>query len=206
MGIEERKRKEKLDRHNSILKAAEKIMLIGGLHALNMDRVAQESELAKGTLYIYFKNKEEILAELSLKARNLLFQEFEKALQTQPTSLEKIKAILETNYHFHKKYPLYYDLVSLYEINNQFTETPELQASSYKITQLIISLVENAQRDGSLRDGIDPMLFSMAIWGMTVGIIQFIKVRGPLIQKFHDIEEQDVLKAYLDLLENGYKN
>ena len=205
MGVEERKRKEKLDRHNAILMAAEKIMQEGGLHSLNMDRVAQESQLAKGTLYLYFKSKEEILAELSLKSRNLLFVEFDTAVQRETDPIRQIRSLLEANYHFHKKFPLYYDLVSLYELNNQLVESPELQAASYRITELVIGIANNAKRIGSLKDEVDPLLFSMALWGMTVGMIQFIKVRGPIILKYQGITERQIIDGYLDLLESGYK-
>ena len=56
-------------RHQYILDVAEQLMREKGLYALHMDEVAQRSGLAKGTLYLYFKSKEEILAALTLKAQ-----------------------------------------------------------------------------------------------------------------------------------------
>jgi TetR/AcrR family transcriptional regulator len=52
-----RKQKEKQNRRGDILKAAEKVMLANGLHGLNIDLIATETQLAKGTIYLYFKSK-----------------------------------------------------------------------------------------------------------------------------------------------------
>ncbi len=87
MEVKGRKQKEKQERYNAILEASEKIMQAGGLYALNMDLVAKETQLAKGTLYLYFKNKEEILAALSLKSRNLLLDYFTKAIKKKKNQL-----------------------------------------------------------------------------------------------------------------------
>ena len=48
MAIEDRKLKEKLNRYNAILSAAEEIMKTSGVNGLNMDLVAKKTELAKG--------------------------------------------------------------------------------------------------------------------------------------------------------------
>jgi len=56
-------RKKALDAftRQSILDAAVDLLTRDGIQGLTMDRVATEAGVAKGTLYVYFKNKEEIL-------------------------------------------------------------------------------------------------------------------------------------------------
>jgi AcrR family transcriptional regulator len=203
MEVKDRKQREKQERYNAILEASEKIMQADGLYGLNMDLVAKETQLAKGTLYLYFKNKEEILAALSLKSRNLLFGYFTKAIKKSKEPIEQLKAIIVANYNFFKKYPLYFELVSLYEINNKLTETPELQQSSYKITQMIVELAQKAKDNKTLNPSIDPMNFSICLWGMTVGMIQLIKVRGAIIRQYQGISEKDILASFVQIVENG---
>ena len=57
MGIQERKEREKLQRREDIIDAAEKVFFKKDLDSATMDDVANEAELSKGTLYIYFKSK-----------------------------------------------------------------------------------------------------------------------------------------------------
>ncbi len=205
MSIEDRKFKEKQERHNAILNAAEKIMLEHGLYGLNMDLVAKETQLAKGTLYLYFKNKEDILAELSLKSRQLLLNEFKEATINISSPIEKIKAIILSNFNFYKKKPLYSELVSLYEINKQLTETLELQNASMDITKLVLAITEQAKIEGTLNSELDPMLFTISIWGMTTGMVQLLKVRGQFIEKYQGITEKQILSSYLSIIENGFR-
>lgn len=205
MEVKSRKQKEKQERYNAILEASEKIMQADGLYGLNMDLVAKETQLAKGTLYLYFKNKEEILAALSLKSRNLLFDEFAKSIKKSKEPIEQLKTIIVANYNFFKKYPLYFELVSLYEINNKLTETQELQQSSNKITQMIVEIAQKAKDNKTLNPSIDPMNFSICLWGMTVGMIQLIKVRGAIIKKFQDISEKEILSSFVQIVENGVR-
>ena len=60
MGIAERKERERLVRREQILEAAYQLFHETGFSAATMDQIAERAELAKGTLYLYFKSKEEV--------------------------------------------------------------------------------------------------------------------------------------------------
>ena len=60
MTIIERKEREKQERYRDILSAAEIIFARDGFSATTMDTIAEEAELSKGTLYLYFKTKEQL--------------------------------------------------------------------------------------------------------------------------------------------------
>ena len=141
MSTKDRKLLEKENRRESILSAAENIMSTHGIHGLSIDLIANETQLAKGTIYLYFKSKEEILSILSVKARKLLFIEFQKIQKKDIPHIEQVKELVHTNYAFYKKKPMYYDLMSLYEVNNTLTETEEMHESGQEISNLIIDIV-----------------------------------------------------------------
>ena len=205
MSTKDRKLLEKENRRESILAAAESVMSSHGIHGLSIDLIANETQLAKGTIYLYFKSKEEILSFLSVKARKLLLKEFQKITEKELTPIEKIKELVYTNYSFYKKEPLYYDLVSLYEVNNTLTETEEMHESGQDISNLITGIITQAKEDGSLNPNINPMYFSFCMWGMTVGVFQLIKVRGTLMNEKMNISEKDLLNTFMECLENGIR-
>jgi TetR/AcrR family transcriptional regulator len=205
MSTKSRKEREKENRREDILKAAENIMLAKGLHGLSIDLVAQETELAKGTIYLYFKSKEEILGVLSFKARVLLFKEFQKIEKSKDSNIEKLRAIARCNFAFYKKNPLHYDLLSLYEANHNLTETDDLYSSSADISELVCGIATKAQAEGTLNSKINPLHFTMCLWGMTVGVLQLLKVRGNILNEKMNIVEEDILNTYMELLENGMK-
>lgn len=206
MSTKERKLKEKENRRLQILNAAELIMYKNGLHSLNIDLIAQYTQLAKGTIYLYFKSKEEILSTLTIKARLLLLEEFKKIAINDQKDIDKIKSCIKMNYDFYKKYPLYYDLVSLYEANHTVTETHEMYQSSEDITKTVVIMASNAQANGDLNANIDIKAFTMCLWASTVGILQLMKVRGSLINEKMGVSESDILDNYIKIMFEGILN
>lgn len=67
MGIQERKEREKERRRQQIIVAAKRVFSDKGFSKATMEDIAKEAELSPGTLYLYFKNKEELYASLSLR-------------------------------------------------------------------------------------------------------------------------------------------
>jgi TetR/AcrR family transcriptional regulator len=205
MSTTERKNIEKENRRQVILDAAVTVMKSHGLHGLSIDLIAQETNLAKGTIYLYFKNKEEILSILTIRARTLLIKDFQKIEKNKESNIEQLKSILKSNYLFYKKNPLYYDLVSLYEVNNRMTETEEMQQSGEKIMKIVVGIAGKAREEGTLNPKISPVILAMSLWGMAVGMLQLIKVRGAIMKEKLNISEKDLLNSFIQLLENGVK-
>lgn len=205
MSTKIRKEQEKENRRQVILDAAESIMQTNGVYGLNIDMIASETQLAKGTIYLYFKSKEEILATLSLKGRVLLLKAFQQEVEKHDSPIDKLKAIVQAAYIFYKQNPLLNDLVSLYEANNQLVETAELQNASDNITKLVVEIAQKAKDDGLLNPNIVPLHFTVCLWGMTVGMTQLMKVRGRIFEENSNIFEQDLLESYAQILENGMK-
>lgn len=67
MGIQERKRREREERRREIMNAARKVFSLNGFSKTTMEDIAREAELSPGTLYLYFKNKDELYASLSVE-------------------------------------------------------------------------------------------------------------------------------------------
>ena len=67
MGIAERKEREKQQRKEEIIQAAESVFYSLGLDQATMDDIAAKAELSKGTLYLYFRSKEDLFFEVEKK-------------------------------------------------------------------------------------------------------------------------------------------
>ncbi|MDA7950753.1 MAG: TetR/AcrR family transcriptional regulator, partial [Pirellulaceae bacterium] len=65
MGVQERRQREFQQREDQILLSARKILANQGYLGLNMDKIADEIEYAKGTVYQHFSCKEEIIIALA---------------------------------------------------------------------------------------------------------------------------------------------
>ena len=85
---------DKQERHQAILDAAERLLLRAPDRIPNVADVADEAGLAKGTVYLYFPSKEELL--LALHERNLdaFFSALDTLLEApRPVTLDDLLAI-----------------------------------------------------------------------------------------------------------------
>ncbi len=78
-----RRQREREQRYYSILNTAEALFVSEGYHSASMEQIAESAEVSVGTLYFYFKNKEDLLLklldEIAYFLRNLMGREYEKA-------------------------------------------------------------------------------------------------------------------------------
>lgn len=206
MSTDARKKNEKAKRKKEISNAALYIMQENGLHGLNIELIAKQTQLAKGTIYLYFRNKEEILSDLSNTARKLLLKEFKKAAQLSDNPVEQLKEIIKSNFKFYKEMPIYSDLVSLYEENNALIETDEMFQSSMAITKFVISIIEKGQSENLIEKNINALDFSMVMWGMTTGMVQLIKLRGELMKDKMNLDTDEIVHLFVSTFENGIRS
>ncbi|MCX6566175.1 MAG: helix-turn-helix domain containing protein [Candidatus Aminicenantes bacterium] len=94
MGVKERREREEQTRLDVILGAAEKVFSEQGYYHTRMDDIAEAAELAKGTLYYYFKSKDEIFFHILEREIGRIIAEIKRRLPEQATLLQAVEAEL----------------------------------------------------------------------------------------------------------------
>lgn len=128
-----------------------------------MNDIAQEAEMARGTLYQYFKNKDDIYAAIALRAALMIKEKFQNLLSDDTTGIEKIRGICRFYYDFYKEHPGYYQAYyhsGMFEIDG--SKTLKKMQKIRKISfQGAVDAVKDGIKDGSLREGIDPVVTTL---------------------------------------------
>lgn len=179
-----KKEAQKESKYHAILDAAEAVMHEEGLASLSINKVARKAGVAKGTVYLYFEDKEEIIGSLAVKARRLLLDYFKKYIEAQTDPIEKIKAIFWADYHYLKEQHGYHQLITFYEQNTGLKETGELANTGQAISMYIKDVIEDAINQKAIRQDIDSGALSFMFWGMSVGIIQLVETRHEQLKQF----------------------
>ncbi len=112
MGVRERKERERQQRRFDILESARAAFAKYGLEQTSMDRIAQEAELAKGTLYLYFKNRDELLMALLVHDFSQLIDEIEATIALRETPQEQLIAIPGCFYEFSCNNEVFYKMIT----------------------------------------------------------------------------------------------
>jgi AcrR family transcriptional regulator len=181
MGISERKKREKEQRKTQIVKAGEKLFLKKGLGNTTMDEIAKACELSKGTLYLYFKSKEELYLTIMLKAMNILYEMMKEKSEKIPVPPEKFRAIGEAYLEYYNKYPNYFNIITRFVDHNLLADKPEIKAvlgeifkANNQVWELITRIIVEGMKKGYFNKKADPMELAIIMWTSSNGMIQFM--------------------------------
>lgn len=206
MGVKERREREKELRRNAIIDAAEKVFFSSGIDRATMDQVAEEAELSKGTLYLYFKSKEDLYLAIINRGGAILKLLFQNAVAAAPDGLQKVQAIGQAYCEFCASYPHYFNAMLYFESYPIDLEVDENSFASAcwqqndEIFQILIEALRQGLRDGSIRSDIDPEKMAFVLWGQTTGILQIASIRGDHLQNYRNIDPQELIDASFELL------
>lgn len=205
MGIAERKAREKLIRHQQILDAAYEVFHEVGFFAATMDQIAERAELAKGTIYIYFKSKEEVYFSLLANGLDILIRMLADMEKRKPPSGELLSETARTLFRFYKEHTSYFRIFMVMQqedmqakLSPQLSEQINEQATT--ILNLLSDLVSRAIDAGSLQ-GVNPWHVANILWGAFTGITQLAITREQLKVRSKHID--DLLSLCFELIRRG---
>lgn len=111
MGTKERRQREADSRRQEILSAARGLFWKNGYHGTSIPKIAEEAELAPGTIYLYFPSKEALYAELLLEGYGILHQRLLLA-SAQPRSPQSLAgSLVDVFLSFARDFPEYYNII-----------------------------------------------------------------------------------------------
>lgn len=186
-------------RRQQILSAADLVLINVGIDDFTIDQVAERANIAKGTVYKYFKSKDEILAEVSVKGLSLLLEAFKRQTAEHTHGVEKMKAICLASYHYYQTYPTYYELLSYIERPEFQIDIQEYVKISHAIQGFCQDIFEEGQRKGEINPDLNSYLATRVIWASNFGVIQFVKTKQKLIENMPDISIDDMIDTYIQM-------
>ncbi|HUV50086.1 MAG TPA: TetR/AcrR family transcriptional regulator [Anaerolineae bacterium] len=176
MGIQERKERERGRRRQQIMLAAKRVFYNKGFAKVTMEDIAREAELSPGTLYLYFKNKDELCASLSLRILQYLnirlrHVSSEKELDGQ----QKLEALKKTIIDVYEFDPLI--LINLFRLQSSEilkNLSPQLLADIKKLFNSSLSAMSDIFNEGINKGVIidkKPEALADQLWALFSGIV-----------------------------------
>lgn len=176
MGIHERKERERERRRQQIIVAAKRVFSEKGFNKATMEDIAHEAELSPGTLYLYFKNKDELYASLSLRILHYLLIRLEHLNSDAHSDIEaRISGLKEAMYDVYEFDPMI--LINMFHLQSSDTLrnlTPELLSEIKDLSKRSLSemakLFEEGVQQGVFIDK-HPMAMADTFWALFSGVI-----------------------------------
>jgi AcrR family transcriptional regulator len=197
MGIQERKEREKERRRQQIIVAAKRVFSEKGFNKATMEDIAHEAELSPGTLYLYFKNKEELYASLSLRILQYLHIRVEHVNKEELAPEQKMDALVEAMYDVYAFDPLI--LINMFHLQSSETLknlSPKLMSEIEELSRKSIGAIARIFEQG-IESGIfidrHPVAMADIFWALFSGVILWTTSK-----KIFN-EEKDYLKDTLKI-------
>ena len=198
MGIQERKQRERERRRQQIIVAAKRVFSEKGFSKTTMEDIAREAELSPGTLYLYFKNKDELYASLSLRILqylNIRLEDVKKEKDIDPG--KKILAIKEALYDVYQFDPMI--LINMFHLQSSETLKNLSSPLLENITELSrnsLNVLAEIFKDGSDRKIFlddNPGAVADIVWSLFTGVVLWEESK-------HMIDDEKIfLKQTLDV-------
>jgi len=209
MSTLKRREKEKEQRRKLILDAAQTLFFSKHYDEITIEEIAEKAQLAKGTLYLYFKSKEALYSAVALRGEHIMNAMFIEAADKRKSGLEKTHAIGEAYYEFYKRHPHYFRM--LMEAENLLVATTddvnaaELMNASRESLKILADAVVLGIKDGSIKPDLDPIQTSIFLIQSTRSMIMLPPGFESVLKKANaekDSTFKFTLQALRHLLEN----
>ena len=190
MGVAERRKREKQQRRDQAIHAAMEIYDKEGYYAITMDKISERAELSRASLYLYFKNKDEIFIS-AIKAYmdyfcSLLKDVYKRRKSIKETLLEELWGCFTK---FYQNDPVAFN-VSMYFHQNEVVRnlSEDLRRLLYEAGSNAVAYQHKIAEYG-VEQGIfiecNARTLAEVIWSSFLGIMQVERSKGEITGKNH---------------------
>lgn len=202
MGIQERKTRHKEDLRKRILEAAKKLFLTAGYDATSIRKIAKEIEFSPTTIYLYYKDKRDIIYALHREGFQVLRQNFQPLMQVE-SPFERLKALGRCYIRFAFTHPDLYELMFVMKDPMEYLEVNCVETEweeGERVFDFLLQTVRDCQQVGYFK-GLDPNHVAMEAWASVHGMCA-LYVSGHLKSMMQVVFESDDQEG---MIENAFR-
>jgi TetR/AcrR family fatty acid metabolism transcriptional regulator len=153
------------NKHQKILQAAIKVFSEKGFYNSRVSEIAKEANVADGTIYLYFKNKDDILISLFEEEFGKIVQNMRAALEKDKDALQKIKRFAIAHLSIVTKQQELAEVMGV-EVRQSSKFMKEYVNKPFiEYLNIIRSVVIEGQERGLIRKDLTPGIMKRAFFG-----------------------------------------
>lgn len=200
MTVADRKQREKERRRKEILDVAERLFIQYGYDGTSVDDIANQTELSKGTIFLYFGSKDALFASVVLRTIRGLNGSIVEGIGLERTQLDKLRSIGEAVLRYSTEHPDQLALIRYFR-SGRFDIGPhppedalEILRLSAENDRLVIGTIERGIEAREIRSDVDPVELALLLRFVTGGIMNMEPI------SWNHLEERGISKE--DLVED----
>lgn len=210
MGVAERREREKLQRRQEIIEGAEELFFTRGFEGTKMIEIAEAVELSKGTLYLYFKSKEQLAYAILLRSFDVLTGLLREAADGAESGVDKIHGMARAYIAFYRQHYRQFYFMQLfegvlYDSLAREEEGGEFYQRLEQIKAVVTEAVRRGLEDGTLRSNLKPELSAITYMIAADGFMHQMVTRSRFIQRTTAFSKQELIEELFRILVHSLK-
>ena len=162
-----------------ILDAAMKVFAAEGFYNARISQIADAAGVADGTIYLYFKSKDELLISLFEDRMDRVLATLRQALEAGGTAVERLRRVIELHLELIEANPEMGEVITV-ELRQSSKFVREYENVKFaEFLRLIAGAIADGQKAGELRADLDPQLTSRVLFGALDEVALSWIVRAP---------------------------
>lgn len=152
-------------KYYQIIDAALEVIAENGYHSSQVSKIAKRANVADGTIYLYFKNKEDILVSVFNVKMGTFIKNIVDKIEKDANAYDKLLTLIKEHYRQLSESP-YLAVVAQLELRQSKAELrQEINRVLKSYLDVIDNIIEQGISEGAIRDDINPRIMRQMIFG-----------------------------------------
>lgn len=153
------------DKRIKIIEAATRVFSEQGFYNSTVADVAREADVADGTIYLYFKNKDDLLISLFEHSMEFFIQAAHEEMATTTNPAEKLKKFIALHLHLVQRNQNLAQVIQIELRQSSKFMKEYANEKFFEYLSIVQKILEEAQEKGIFRRDADPVILKRAIFG-----------------------------------------
>lgn len=214
MSTLDRKAWEQEQRKQRIVDMAEGVFFKNGYDNATVPSIADAAGYNKRTLYLYFKDKEDIFLAVVLRGLEGLRTALEKALDGAAENTSGLRELAGAFFDFSQNHPEYLDLIMVYESRHFVYHDPDAtretdshpgrcQQVSDDMARMVSAAIERGMARNGLKTDLTPRQLMLILWGQVFGVVKILRMRRHNFQAAFGISRRVLFDHFVEMVERA---
>ena len=160
-------------KHGKIIAAAVKVFAEKGFHNARVSEIAGEANVADGTIYLYFKNKDDILISLFEQELGKIVEDIRQGLEQEKDPLKKIERLVMNHLSMAAKQKQLMEVLGIEVRQSAKFMKKYVNKPFMEYLDLIRSIITEGQEQGLIREDLAPGIMKRALFGALDEMVRY---------------------------------
>lgn len=202
----ERRERSRQRTRRAILEAAIKLFEREGYEGFSLRQVAEAIGYTPTTIYLYFKDKDDLLFAVCQQGFAEFTQTLERTYRQHTDPRERLRALAWSYLDFGLSHPLHYQTMFMRRSEWMLRATPSAEGGPGKSKPdsytIFMNAVIEAMRTGKLRMG-DPVETTNLLWSGVHGIVSLALGMKGVVPRWDEASVRRLMEHYLEMIDRG---